>query len=139
MIVSTVDSQFAIRSQIQQSSGTWFYVLRTHMEHLAEWRHGRIDLTICDGYRVRKPHDLPTLRQGADFGLFLGFAAKAFGKEFMKKRLFQFRGQRDQPLLLLDRSLHQPQYRRNLPLLGEMRNGNRETPKTCRANVTLTH
>jgi len=61
----------------------------------------------------------PTLRYGADFGLFLRFAAEAFGEEFVQKRLFQFGGQRDQPLLLLDRPLHQPQHGRNFPLLRE--------------------
>ena len=65
---------------------------------------------------------LPALRHGTDFGLFLGFAAEAFGEEFVQKRLFQFRGQRDQPLLLLDRPLHQPQHRRDLSLLGYGRN-----------------
>ena len=66
------------------------------------------------------------LRHGADFGLFLGFAAEAFGEEFVEQRLFQFGGQRDQPLLLLDRPLHQPQHRRNLSLLA---NGGTETSK----------
>ena len=68
---------------------------------------------------LSQPHHLPTLRHGADFGLFLGFAAEALGEELVQERLFQFRGQRDQPLLLLHRPLHQPQHPRNLPLLGE--------------------
>ena len=67
----------------------------------------------------------PNSRHGADFGLFLGFAAEALGEEFVEERLFQFRGQRDQPLLLLDRLLHQPQHRRNLPLLREAESGSR--------------
>ena len=68
--------------------------------------------------QTSKGHHLPTLRHGADFGLFLGFATEALGEELVEERLFQFRGQRDQPLLLLHRPLHQPQHLRNLPLLG---------------------
>ena len=88
---------------------------------------GNSELALADDWLMRvskrktpnQQHHLPTLRHGADVGLFLGFAAEAGGEELVQERLFQFGGQRQQPLLLLHRPLHQPQHRRNLPLLGE--------------------
>src|SRR5437867_2941356 len=49
--------------------------------------------------------EFPTVRHGADFGLFFGFAAEAVGEELVEERLLQFRGERDEPLLLLQRPL----------------------------------
>ena len=69
----------------------------------------------------------PTFRHKPDIGFLLRFAAEALGEELVQERLFQFRGHRDQPLLLLQRPLHQPQHPRNLPLLGDGRNWNRQS------------
>jgi hypothetical protein len=49
---------------------------------------------------------LPALRDWADLGLFLGFVPEAAGEELVEEHLFQFGGERQQPLLLLHRPLH---------------------------------
>ena len=52
---------------------------------------------------------------------FWGSPRRPCGEELVQERLFQFGGQRQQPLLLLHRPLHHPQHPRNLPLLGDGR------------------
>ena len=64
-------------------------------------------------------HHLPTLRNGADFGLFLWLVAEAFGEELLHESLFHLGGGLNDPLLLLNRPLHRRKNLRNLLLLGE--------------------
>jgi hypothetical protein len=56
---------------------------------------------------------------GADFGLFLGFVAEAFGEELVHEGLFQLGGGLNDPLLRFDRPLHRRKDVRDLLLLGE--------------------
>ena len=71
-------------------------------------------------------HHLPAFGDGADFGLFLGFVAEAFGEELVHEGLFQLGGGLNDPLLRFDRPLHRRKDVRDLLLLGEW--GERETP-----------
>ena len=74
-----------------------------------------------DGAALPQRDYLPTLRHQPNLSLFLRFAAEPFGKELLHERLFQFRGQSDQPLLLLNGPLNHPQHPGNLPLFGEIK------------------
>ena len=67
-------------------------------------------------------HECPAFRDGTNVGLSLEFPARAgeaLGEELLQEGLFQFGGQRQQPLLLLHRPLHHAQHRRDLLLFGE--------------------
>ena len=69
--------------------------------------------------RSPSSHHLPAFGDGADFGLFLGFVAEAFGEELVHEGLFQLGGGLNDPLLRFDRPLHRRKDVRDLLLLGE--------------------
>ena len=70
---------------------------------------------------IAKINDVPTLGHGADFGLFLGFVAEAFGEELVHEGLFQLGGGLNDSLLRFDGPLHRRKDVRDLLLLGECR------------------
>ena len=77
-------------------------------------------------------------RHGADFGLFLGFVAEAFGEELVHEGLFQLGGGLNDPLLRFDRPLHRRKDVRDLLLLGEggeMRNSASSSPAPISRNA----
>ena len=70
---------------------------------------------------VLNGHHLPAFGDGADFSLFLGFVAEAFGEELVHEGLFQLGGGLNDPLLRFDRPLHRRKDVRDLLLLGDCR------------------
>ena len=82
------------------------------------------------GLSHNSPTILPAFGDGADFGLFLGFVAEAFGEELVHEGLFQLGGGLNDPLLRFDRPLHRRKDVRDLLLLGEWGEWDNRSPRT---------